>query len=338
MKTYTLLSGAGIAGLRLEEKAQQALGEHDVRVLIQAAALNYRDLMFARGQYGEPPDHPIVPLCDGVGEVTEVGASVTRFAPGARVITTFFPKWIEGAGSMQKTAASYGAQIDGTLGEELVAHENGFVRAPIALSDAGAATITCAGVTAWNALFVQGAAKPGASVLILGTGGVAIWALQLATAAGLNTIITSSSDEKLARAQALGARALINYRQTTEWQDEVLRITGGQGVDIVLEVGGEDTLPRSLAATGFGGSVIVIGGLSGFGGANVEPGSLIAGAKKLIGVSVGSRETTEELVRFIEVTGIEPVVDREFAFADARRAYEHLEAGRAFGKVAISLN
>ena len=336
MKAYSLLAGAGLAGLHVEEAPQRSLGEYDVRVRVRAAALNYRDLRFARGQSSNALDHAIVPLSDGAGQVAEVGSSVTRFTPGNRVITTFFPKWIEGAGSPEKTALVYGAQIDGTLSEELVAHENGLVRAPDALSDVDAASITCSGVTAWNALFVQGAAKPGATVLILGTGGVAIWALQLATAAGLHPIITSSSDEKLARAQALGARALVNYKKIPEWQDEVLRLTGGQGADLVLEVGGENTLPRSIAATRFGGSVIVIGGLSGFGGARVEPGSLIGGAKRLIGLSVGSRTMTEDLVRFIEVNSIKPVVDREFPFSDARAAYEHLEAGRALGKVIIS--
>lgn len=182
-----------------------------------------------------------------------------------------------------------------------MAHEEGLVRVPNGLGDAGAASITCAGVTAWNALFVQGAAKPGSTVLILGTGGVAFRALQLASAAGLHPIVTSSGDEKLARAEALGARALASYRRMPEWQDAVLRLTGRQGVDVVLEVGGESTLPRSIAATRFGGSVIVIGGLSGFGDASIEPGSLIAGTKRPAGVFVGSRSTTEDLVRFMEV-------------------------------------
>ena len=335
---YRLRSGAGLAGLRVDDLRPQPLGDHEVRVAVRAAALNYRDLMYARGQYGKTPDHALVPLADGAGHVTEVGGAVTRFAPGERVITNFFPDWIDGEGSPKETAVSYGAQRDGVLSEELVAHEDGLVRAPQSVSDAGAAAIPCAGVTAWNALFVQGEARPGATVLMLGTGGVAIWALQLAHAAGLHPIVTSSSDEKLARAEALGARGLVNYTRTPEWQDEVLRMTGGHGADLVLEVGGEDTLPRSIAATRYGGRVIVIGGLTGFGGAGVAPGSLIGGTKTLSGIMVGSRRMTEDLVRFIEVNGIQPVVDREFAFADARAAYEYLEAGRAFGKVVVRID
>lgn len=338
MKAYNLVSGAGLAGLHVVEAEQRGLRDRDVRVAIRAAALNYRDLMFARGVYYGAPARALVPLVDGVGKVTETGSAVTRFSPGDRVITTFWPRWIEGVGSPEKTAVSYGAQIDGVLAEEFVSHEDGLVLAPKVLSDAGAASITCAGVTAWNALFVQGAAKPGATVLILGTGGVAIWALQLAAKAGLHPIVTSSSDDKLSRAESLGARALVNYRKTPEWQDEVLRMTAGQGVDLVVEVGGEDTLPRSIAAVRYGGSVIVIGGLSGFGGAKVEPGNLIAGAKKLLGISVGSRSMTEDLVRFINASGIKPVIDREFPFADALAAYRHLEAGRALGKVVIGMD
>ena len=337
MKAYSLSSGAGLAGLQAGELRSRPLGDNDVRVAVRAASLNYRDLMYARGIYFNPPAHALVPLGDGVGEVVEIGASVTRFATGDRVITTYWPKWIDGTGSPEKTRDSYGTQINGMLAEELVAHEEGLVRAPTGLSDAAAATITCAGVTAWNALFVRGEAKPGSTVLILGTGGVAVWALQLAVAVGLNPIVTSSSDDKLARAEGLGARALINYKKTPEWQDEVLRITRGCGVDLALEVGGEDTLPRSLAATGFGGTVIVIGGLSGFGDAAISPLSLIGGMKRLAGVSVGSRKSTEDLVRFVELKEMEPVIDHEFAFSDALAAYQHLEAGRAFGKIVVNV-
>lgn len=255
----------GIAGLHVKDVEHRPLRDYEVRVEMRAAALNFRDLRSARGLSYKPPAHALVPLSDGVGQVTEIGSTVTRFASGDRVVTAFFPGWSDGDSTPEKVAASYGAQIDGTLCEELVADENGLVLAPQGLSDAAAATITCSGVTAWNALFVQGALKPGATVLILGTGGVAIWALQLAATAGLHPIVTSSSDEKLDRAKALGARGLVNYRQTSEWQDEVLRLTAGRGVDLVLEVGGENTLPRSVAAVRFGGTVIVIGGLSGFG-------------------------------------------------------------------------
>ena len=336
MRSYTLMAGAGLAGLTLTDAEPCPLGPNDVRVVIRAAALNFRDLQIAKGGYPGTPPHPVVPLSDGVGEVVEIGTAVTRLAIGDRVITTFWPQWIDGPITPLKLAASYGVQIHGTLAQELVAHEDGLARAPSTVTDAGAAAIPCAGVTAWNALFVQGAARPGDTVLILGTGGVATWALQLAAAAGLNPIVTSSSDAKLTNAEAMGARALINYRTHPEWHHEVLHLTHGHGAELVLEVGGEQTLPRSIAATRFGGRVIVVGGLSGFGAAGIEPHDLIFGAKTLSGVAVGSRTMTEDLVRFIELHGIAPVIDNEFAFADARAAYEHLEAGKAVGKVVIS--
>jgi len=337
MKSYTLLAGAGLAGLNYSEVEPRSLESDDVRVAIRAAALNFRDLQFARGDYPNTPPHPIVPLSDGVGEVTEIGPEVTRLAVGDRVITNFWPRWIDGAITPARISVSYGAQIDGTLAEELVADEDGLTRAPGTLSDAGAASIPCAGVTAWNALFVQGGARPGQTVLILGTGGVATWALQLAVAAGLNPIVTSSSDDKLKNAERLGARALINYRSHPEWQKEVLSLTHGQGAELILEVGGEQTLPRSIAATRFGGRVIVIGGLSGFGAAGIEPHDMIFGQKTLSAVAVGSRVMAEDLVRFIELHDIKPVIDSEFAFADARAAYHHLEAGRAVGKIVVGL-
>lgn len=337
MKAYHLLAGGGIAGLTRVENAGRAPDVGEVRVRLHAAALNARDLSFARGQFYNPPDHPIVPLVDGCGEVIAIGSGVTRFAVGDRVIPNYYPRWIDGPITPAGTSLSFGAQCDGTLAEELVAGEAAFVAAPASLGDTGAATLTCAGVTAWNALFVAGAAKPGASVLILGTGGVSLWALQLAKAAGLHVILTSSSDEKLERAQRLGADATVNYRSTPDWQDEVLRLTMGIGVDIVVEVGGEATLARSLKAARSGGTVVVVGRVSGGGGVTIEPGALIGGAKRLVGITAGSRAMLKDLVRFVEVNRIEPVIDGVFAFDDAASAYERLQSGRHFGKIAISM-
>ncbi len=337
MKSYRLLAGTGLAGLAQAEAEPPRLGPGDVRVAIRAAALNYRDLQFARGSYPNTPPHPLVPLSDGVGEIIELGSAVNRHGLGDRVITSFWPRWIDGAVSPAGLSVSYGAQLDGTLTEELVAHEDGLTRIPATIGDSAAAAIPCAGVTAWNALFVQGAARPGQTVLLLGTGGVATWALQLAVAAGLNPVVTSSSDDKLKNAEALGARAVVNYRKQPEWQQEVLRLTRGEGVDLVLEVGGEQTLPRSIAATRFGGRVIVVGGLSGFGAAGIEPHDLVFGQKTVSAVAVGSRAMAEELVRFIGLHDIKPVIDSEFAFADAHAAYRHLEAGRAVGKIIVSM-
>lgn len=337
MKAYQILVGAGPGGLKQVERESTALGPNDIRVLLSAAAMNYRDLSFARGQFYNPPNYPLIPLVDGCGEVAATGASVTRFKVGDRVIPNYYPQWIDGMLSLAKTGISFGAQIDGTLAEELVSNEEHFVLAPRSLDALAASTLTCAGLTAWNALFVAGATKPGASVLLLGTGGVSLWALQLAKAAGLFAIITSSQDEKLERARALGADATINYRTTPEWQDDVVGLTGGQGVDLVVEVGGEGTLARSLKATGVGGTVVVIGRVSGGGGVSIEPGALIGGAKRLVGITAGSRVMLEQLVRFIDVNKIAPTVDKVFGFNEARAAYEYQQAGQHFGKIVIDV-
>jgi NADPH:quinone reductase-like Zn-dependent oxidoreductase len=338
VRRYELQPGTGIDGLRAGETGDKKLRGLYVRVAIRAATLNYRDLLIAKGAYGRLPSYPITPLSDGVGEVVEVGGEVTRFRVGDRVVTTFWPDWHDGPGSPDRTRDSYGAQLDGVLAEQLIAHEDGLVRAPDGLSDAGAAALPCAGVTAWNALFGRGRARPGDTVLILGTGGVAIWALQIAVVAGLNPIVTSSSTVKLEKAKALGARHTIDYESTPDWPDAVLDVTHGRGADIVLEVGGQDTLPRSIKATAFDGRIVVIGGLTGFAGAEVAPNDLIGGMRTLTGVSVGSRAATEELVRFVELNRIKPVVDTSFRFDDAAAAYRYLDDGRAFGKVAVTVD
>lgn len=339
MKAYELASGAGIEGLRIVERPLRSLTAKAVRVKVGAAALNFRDQMFADGFFsnlGVPAGKALIPLCDGAGEVIEIGEAVTRVGVGDRVIPSYWPEWVEGEPAPHKLAGSFGVNFDGTLTEELIVSEQALSIWPAGLSAAEAATIPCAGVTAWNSLFVRGNLKPGATVLLLGTGGVSIWALQLAHAAGLRPIVTSSSDEKLSRARQLGAVETINYATNPEWQDEVLRLTGGQGVDLVVEVGGKGTMPRSIAATRIGGTIAVVGGRSGGVGNGVEPGVLIGGAKSLTGISVGSRAMLEDLVRFIETKGIRPVIDRRFAFNDALGAYRHMRAG-AFGKVVIDI-
>jgi len=337
MKTYRLAAGDGLTGLRRIDITPAALGDRDVRIEMRAAALNFRDLAFARGQYDVPPGHEVAPLSDGVGMVVEIGSAVTRFAVGDRVIATFWPNWIDGDISPLKSSSSFGAHIDGTLTELMVAREDALVRAPNSVNDSGAASIACAGVTAWNALFVEGKLRPGSSVLILGTGSVSIWALQLAAASGLHAIVTSSSDEKLAGAEGLGARGLINYRVNPEWQTEVSKLTDNRGVDLVLDVGGQETLTRSLSATRLGGRVVVIGGLSGWGEVKLSPGVFVGGAKTLAGIMVGSRAMTEDLVRFVDEANIVPVIDSEFSFLQAQQAYERLASGSAFGKVAIRI-
>lgn len=337
MKAYHIKPGAGLDSLAIVEQASRELAHDEIRVRVEVAALNHRDLSIAAGRFPNLPEHALVPLVDGCGVVTETGRDVTRFRVGERVITSYYPRWIDGSLTPEKTAVSFGAQLDGTLAEELVAHEDAFVRAPAGLDIMSAATLPCAGLTAWHALFGAGQARAGSSVLILGTGGVSLWALQIAKAAGLFAIVTSSQDDKLERARALGADATINYRTTPEWQHEVLRATGGVGVDVTVEVGGEATLPRSLAATAPGGTVVVIGRVSGGGALSVDPATLIGGARRLAGITTGSRVMLEQFARFVEVNHIAPVIDSVFPFADAAAAYAHLASGRHFGKIAVTV-
>jgi NADPH:quinone reductase-like Zn-dependent oxidoreductase len=306
-----------------------------VLIKTHAASINYRDLMYARGDYGNGKDVPLVPLGDGAGEVIAVGSGVTRFRPGDRVIHSYFPDWIDGVPDPRKTAVSFGTHINGALGEYFIADEDALVSIPSYLGYVEAATLSCAGTTAWNTLFADGALKPGATVLLQGTGGLSIFTLQLARAAGLRTIITSSSDEKLERARALGADETINYRTTPEWQDAVLKLTGGRGVDLTVEVGGAGTLRRSLEATRMGGTVSVIGGVAGFGDTPLAPMDLIRGVKKLSGIFVGSRAMLEELSQFVSAVKLHPFVEREFSFEEAPLAYQYLLSGRHFGKIVI---
>jgi len=335
MKAYQLRPGAGVSELRLSNIPQPEPAAHEVLIKTHAASLNYRDLMYARGDYINLKEASLVPLGDGAGEIVAVGSSVTRFKRGDRVTHSYFPGWIDGIPDPHKTAVSFGTHINGTLAESFVAHEDAVVPIPSHLSYVEAATLSCVGTTAWNTLFADGGLEPGATVLLQGTGGVSVFTLQVAKAAGLRAIITSSSDEKLERASALGADATINYRAKPEWQDEVLRLTEGRGVDLTVEVGGAGTLRRSLEATRMGGTISIIGGLAGFGETPVAPIAIIRDIKRLSGILVGSRVMLEDLARFMSATKIHPVIDREFAFDEAPRAYEYLQSGRQFGKIVI---
>jgi NADPH:quinone reductase-like Zn-dependent oxidoreductase len=337
MRAYQILPGDGIDGLRLVDMPERALGIGEVRVKVHAVSLNFRDLMVAYGNYLVTLDHPIIPCSDGAGEVLEVGPGVTHVKPGDRVVGSFFPCWIDGRTSPDKVRHALGGDVDGMLAQEVILDRDALVNIPEALSYVDAATLPCAGVTAWNAIFdSSNDIRPGDTVLLLGTGGVSILGLQLAKAAGLRTIITSSSDEKLQRARELGAHHTINYQATPEWHEEVLRHTDGEGADVVLEVGGKGTVSRSLAAASMAGTVAIIGGVSGFGG-EVNPIALLSGAKRMVGIFVGSRAMLEKLMRFAEVADIKPVVDRVFAFDQARQAYRHMESGSHFGKVVIAV-
>ena len=337
MKAWRIAAGSQIAGLKLVDETPKALGPHDVRVRPRAVALNFRDLMVINGWYPAVSKEPLVPGSDAAGEVVETGSAVTRLKVGDRVATSFFPDWIEGQPTRAKLATALGGGGAGVLTQDLVLNENALIKSPAHLDDAQAATLSCAGVTAWRALFEVGQIKPGQTVVLLGTGGVSIWALQLAKAAGARVIITSSSDEKLARARSLGADETINYKTTPDWDNEVIQRTGGTGADLVLEVGGSQTIMKSISATRLGGTVAVIGAVSGPGAA-LEPMSLIGSSVRLQGIYVGSREMHEQLARFVEVAGIRPVVDSVFAFEELPQACGHFLGGKHFGKVVVSVH
>ena len=336
MFAYRIVPGQNIQSLTREEFARRKPHGHEVCLRVRAVSLNYRDLMVARGSYSLASGQPVIPCSDAAGEVIAIGPDVTRFRVGDRVVTSFFPSWIDGEVTSEKSVGALGGSADGVLAEEVVLHENALAHFPEHLNFAQASTLSCAGVTAWNMLFEAAALKPGETVLLLGTGGVSIWALQLAKAAGLRTIITSSSDEKLQRARALGADDVVNYRTTPEWHEEVLRLTRGRGVGLVAELGGRDTLARSIAATSATGTIALVGGVSGF-TSELDIISVIGGAKRLAGIYVGSRAMLEDLARFVGAAQLVPVVDRVFGFAEAQQAYLHLDSGKHFGKVVIEV-
>jgi NADPH:quinone reductase-like Zn-dependent oxidoreductase len=306
---------------------------NEVVVRIRAVSLNHRDLYVLQGVYGGDASGR-VPVSDGAGEVVALGSGVQRFKVGDRVATTFFEGWNDGPPTPAAIARARGGGAPGVLAERIVTHEDGLVRVPDHLSFEEAATLPCAAVTAWNGLFKYGQMQRNQFVLLEGTGGVSIFGLQFAAAAGARPIITSSSDAKLERARTLGAVATVNYRTHPEWQEQVRAATQGAGVSQVLEIGGKDTLPRALAALGLGGHVALIGGLTGFEG-SVDVGAVTGRLGSLTSVYVGSRADFEAMNEFIARHKLKPVIDRVFSFDEAAAAFEYLESGSHFGKVAI---
>jgi NADPH:quinone reductase-like Zn-dependent oxidoreductase len=321
--------------LTLAEAPVRQPGEHEVLVRVKAVSLNRRDMYMRLGRYPGTMPPNLVPLSDGAGEVVAVGAKTTRFKKGDRVAAIFFQKWIDGDPKPEFMATALGGAIDGMLSQYVTLSENGLVSIPKHLSYEEAATLPCAGVTAWNALVTRGHTKPGEFVLLQGTGGVSIIGLQLATAMGAKGVITSSSDEKLARARALGAVATINYKTTPDWDKAVIEASGG-GVQQVLEVGGKQTLGKALASIAPGGHVALIGGLTEFGG-EIPAGALMGRNATVSGIYVGSRADFEALNAFLEKHRFKPAIDKVFEFEDAPAAYEYMDSGSLFGKVVIRL-
>lgn len=327
------VSGMDFDSLRLVERPMPEPRPGEVLVRITAATLNYRDLLLVQGGGTSGRAQTYVPLSCGCGVVTAVGKGVTRFKPGDRVAPTFFPDWISGPRTDPDVARSLGGPIDGVAREYACFPQDGVVPVPDAIGDLEAATLPCAALTAWSALFVACATKPGDFVLLQGTGGVSIAGLQLAKAAGATVIITSSSDAKLRRARALGADHTINYRDTPDWGVRARAMTGNRGVDVVLEVGGAETLAQSEAALVPSGAIAAIGLL---GGNRIK--AVKDPSAKLHYIRVGNRDQFGDMNRAIAANGIRPVVDKVFPLEELRAAMLALQSGSVFGKVAIQLD
>ena len=335
MKAWQLTSQTGPTALQIIELPEPAPGPGQVLVRVRAASLNYRDQMVADGRYGRV-SLPLVPLSDGAGEIAAVGPGVTRWKPGDRVAGTFFQGWMTGSFRREYLGLALGGALPGMLAEYVVLSERGVVAAPPHLDFNQAATLPCAGLTAWQALVTGGKVNAGETVLLLGTGGVSLFALQFAKMHGARVIIISSRDEKLARAKALGADAIINYRTVPDWEKEVFQLTGKAGVDQVVEVGGTGTLAKSLRSLAAGGQVHLVGGVTGFSG-EVPLLDIIGKMAVVRGVYVGSAEMFEAMNRALLWHRTEPVVDRLFDFADAPEAYQYQLSGTHFGKVVIKM-
>jgi NADPH:quinone reductase-like Zn-dependent oxidoreductase len=336
MKAYELHPEEGFAALKqVERPALAAPPPTGVRVRMRAASLNYRDLVMVK--QAKKRKSPGIPLSDGAGEVVAVGDKVTRFKVSDKVAGAFFPTWHGGAFREEYHQNALGGSTDGALVEEMMLDEKSWVKIPAGWSFEQAATLPCAGVTAWNALHESGSLKAGDTVLVQGTGGVSIFALQLATSAGAKVIATSSSADKRARLTSMGASATIDYKENLKWGDAARAATGGRGVDIAVEVGGAGTIDQSARALRYMGTMSLIGVLAGS-QAPIDTYQLVHKALRVHGLYVGSVAMFEDLVRALEASKLKPVVDKVFPFAEARSAYEYLASGQHFGKVVVSID
>ena len=336
MKCYELQGPDGAEGLTLVDRPVPQPGAGQVLVRLKAATLNYRDLLTVKGGYGSRQKFPLVPLSDGAGVVESVGAGVRQFVAGDRVIGSFFENWLGGEPSEARMNAALGGAVDGVLTEYRVFPAHALVRTPQHLSDVEAAALPCAGVTAWSAVVKLGNVRPGQTVLTQGTGGVSLFALQFAKLCGARVISTSSSDAKIERLKTLGADVTINYKSTTDWGKKARELTG-HGVDLVVEVGGVGTLNESIRATRIGGTIAFIGVLAGPPPANSRLPLMVMQQQRLQGVTVGSVEDLQAMSDAIAASGMKPVIDRTFAFDQARDAFAHMASGAHFGKVAIAI-
>lgn len=335
MRVFEIRDEFGIDNLKLAERPEAALQPGQTRVRVKATSLNYRDLMTVKHGGARGARLPLIPLSDGAGEVVEVGPGVSRVQPGDRVMGIFMQTWLAGEPTQAHAQSALGGAIDGMLAEQVVLHEDGLVHVPDYLSYEEAATLPCAAVTAWQGLMTKGGMQAGDTILVLGTGGVSIFALQFAAIAGARTIITSSSDAKLERAKQLGAAECINYKATPDWEQRVLELTDGGGVDHVVEVGGVGTLEKSLQAVRIGGTVSLIGVLTGAG--TMDPMAILRKSIRMQGIYVGSRAMFEDMNRAMSLHKLRPVIDRAFPFEESREALAYMESAAHFGKIVVTL-
>ena len=334
MKAIEIQNSFGLDSLKTVERPDPVPAPYHAVIKLRAASLNYRDLLTVEGKYNPRLRLPLVPLSDGVGEVVAIGEGVTRVKTGDRVAANFSQKWLGGEPARAKLGASLGGPLDGMLAEYRALNEEGLVHVPAHLSDEEAATLPCAAVTAWNSLINMGGLRAGETVLVQGTGGVSLFALQFAKLAGARVIVTSSSDQKLERAKKLGADRAINYTTTPDWDKQAKEFTGGVGVDHIIEVGGAGTFGKSLKAIKIGGHIGMIGNLTG-NATEVNLVLILMQNVRVQGVLVGSRDTFEAMNLAITQHELRPVIDRVFAFDEARQAFDHMKSGSHFGKICI---
>ena len=337
MRLYRFGKLGSLDALQLQEAAAPQPGAGEVAVRIRACSLNHRDLNIVSGTYTSVAIKPAaIPLSDGAGEVTAVGADVTRWKVGDRVAPIFTQRWLGGELQPEYIPSALGGPNDGVLAEQIVLSAEGLVRIPAHLSFEQAATLPCAGVTAWHAAMVKGRLQAGDTLVTLGTGGVSLFSAQFALLTGARVIATTGSDDKVARLRKLGVSEVINYRTTPDWDARVRELTGGRGADLVVEVGGPGSVAKSIAAIRYCGHISVVGNLAGK--ATIDPGALFAKRASMCGIQVGSRDMFEAMNRAIEVVKLEPVIDRVFDFTEARAAYEYLVGGKHFGKIVIRVS
>jgi NADPH:quinone reductase-like Zn-dependent oxidoreductase len=335
MKLFEIRGGFGLEHLLPGERDVPEPGPREALVRVRAASLNYRDLLVVEGRYNPRMQLPRVPFSDGAGEIVSVGAEAADWKPGDRVVIPFFPAWREGALTRAKAASALGGDVDGVLCEYVTVPADCLLSIPDHLDFTQAAALPCAAVTAWNALFVAGGLLPGQTVLLQGTGGVSLFGLQLAHAAGARVILISSSDAKLERAREMGADETINYTTEPDWEKKVLELTAGEGVDLTLEVGGAGTLPRTLRATRHNGRISLIGVLAG-GGGDLQIFPILHKMLAVQGIYVGSRAMFADLNRFLTQWHLAPVIDRVFNFAETPAALLCFRDESHFGKVCVT--